>query len=164
MKASILKAIHWNDKSYRGPAGLPATSGYPFEHGYGHEEWNNSPEMIWQGFRVFHTESTEALVKYSRTGELGMLMFIARGGKKRAVGVAAGVLDNSDDAEKIATDLRLYDRWTELWKLPVCAGAFPKTNQRSCFNGRETSELCGGEQCRPYTIGLRSRSNSTLAK
>lgn len=60
MALFIPKPILWNANNYLAPSGVIATSGYPRETSYGHEEWNNSPRMVLtrgkERFRVFDTE------------------------------------------------------------------------------------------------------------
>src|SRR5262245_43111321 len=117
-KASVLKAIVWNSRGYVEPSGEGAASGYPAEHGFGHEEWNNCPDWHWRGYRIFHTESKERLRTYSEAGQLGMLMISSHNRKQWAVGVAAGVYDNSEeDMALIAAELELEENWRQLWKL-----------------------------------------------
>ncbi len=131
MKASIIKAVTWNSEGYIQPSGDPATGGYPAKRGFGHEEWNNSPAMLWRGYRIFHTEHTNRLLKYSRQGELGILMMVSREKKQFAVGIAAGVFDNSeDDQELIAAELGMYERWRELWDLPLVRQRFGNNQQK----------------------------------
>ncbi len=120
MKASILKAVVWNSRGYVGPSGDGATSGYPAEHGFGHEEWNNHPAWTWRGYRVFHTESQDRLLDFSKEGELGMLMIASHDARQYAVGVAAGAFDNtSEEMSLISADLNLYEKWQELWHLDL---------------------------------------------
>jgi hypothetical protein len=131
MKASIIKAVTWNSRQYLRPSGDQATGGYPAKHGFGHEEWNNSPAMLWRGYRIFHTERRDRLLEYSRRGELGMLMMVSREKKQLAVGVAAGVFDNTDaDRELIADELGMYDKWRELWDLPLVRNRFGNNQQK----------------------------------
>lgn len=40
MPLYFLKPVVWNTKGYKGPSGEKVTSGYPKDHGFGHEEWN----------------------------------------------------------------------------------------------------------------------------
>lgn len=60
MALFIQKPVFWNTKGYQRPSGVIATSGYPQQTGYGHEEWNNSPKILLttstgQSYRVFNT-------------------------------------------------------------------------------------------------------------
>lgn len=120
MKASILKAVVWNSQGYIQPSGEGATGGYPADHGFGHEEWNNNPNWYWRSYRIFHTEYTARLLTYSECGQLGMLMIVSHDGRQWAVGVAAGIFHNSvDDMKLIATELKLEENWRQLWELPL---------------------------------------------
>lgn len=44
----FFKPVVWNSNGYRGPSGGKFTSGFPKDHGYGHEEWNNAPARNYQ--------------------------------------------------------------------------------------------------------------------
>jgi hypothetical protein len=46
MSLYFFKPVVWNSSGYRKPSGARFTSGYPIEHGYGHEEWNNSDTLF----------------------------------------------------------------------------------------------------------------------
>jgi len=118
MKAVVFKPLMWNPNGYRAPGGYPATSGFSKDNGYGHEEWNNNPKWKWGAYRVFHTQSTERLDEFGKTGELGLLMVAAHGGQQYLVGAAVHVFLNSD-AEKalIAKELRLEENWKQPWQL-----------------------------------------------
>jgi hypothetical protein len=58
--AVILKPIVWNTAGYERPRGKRVNSGFPKDHGYGHEEWNNASVTGWseagRDYRPFHTE------------------------------------------------------------------------------------------------------------
>lgn len=69
-RIAVLKPIMWNDQGHTRPAGCPSTSGYSHDKGYGHEEWNNNPDWLWQGWRVFHTEGNETLRQFGCRGDL----------------------------------------------------------------------------------------------
>jgi hypothetical protein len=61
MALYLFKPVVWNEHGYQRPGGARFTSGYPAEHGFGHEEWNNSARLEFfdergQKFRIFHTE------------------------------------------------------------------------------------------------------------
>lgn len=87
--------------------------------------------MVWRGYRIFHTERTDRLLEYSRQGELGILMLVSREKKQFAVGIAAGVFDNSEaDRKIIAEELGMYDRWPELWDLPLVRERFGGNQQK----------------------------------
>jgi len=40
MPLYFFKPVVWNENGYLRPGGAKFTSGYPFENGFGHEEWN----------------------------------------------------------------------------------------------------------------------------
>ncbi len=119
MKAVVLKPIVWNSLNYLRPSGNVGGGGFPSEAGYGHEEWNNNRHNGWDEFRLFHTEAPDRLKEYAQTGELGMLI-IASNGPQYAVGIAVNVYYNNEELrEIISSDLNLYRRWKDIWRLQI---------------------------------------------
>lgn len=115
-KMMVLKPVVWNDNGYTWPAGIPATSGYSYDHGYGHKEWHGRSDWVWNGWKLFHTEAKGQMHAYAADGSLGILMTTMREGRFFAVGVGCNVYENSP-AEKVeiaeALDLKSYadDHW-----------------------------------------------------
>jgi hypothetical protein len=132
MKASILKAIVWNDQHYEKPIGQRSNCKYLKKTGFGHEEWNNHPSRIWRGFRVFHTEFKNRLLNYSVNGNLGILMIASHNGNQWAVGIAANVEHNDENSEMrtIADELDIRNCWKELWSLNVVQQKFNQNRNR----------------------------------
>lgn len=119
-KLVVQKPVIWNDRGYIEPAGRGAASGFPNEHGYGHEEWNANPKWMWRGFKVFHTESKPMMNDAAANGELGMIMTATNEGHFYALGVACNVYLNSPaDMQQIASDLRLKKNGAAVWRLPL---------------------------------------------
>jgi hypothetical protein len=119
-KMVVLKPVVWNDNGYTWPAGIPAGSGYSQEHGYGHEEWNGRSDWIWDGWKVFHTQSKGRMHDYAALGRLGIIMTTMKGGKFFAVGVGCNVYENSDaDNVEIAAALDLLSYKEDLWSVPA---------------------------------------------
>jgi hypothetical protein len=125
-RMAVLKPIMWNDKGYKHPAGCQSNKGYPDDFGYGHEEWNNNPDWLWDGWKVFHTESTRRLEEAAENGELGMVMIASHGRKVYAMGVATNVYPNEkgDEMVRIATTVHKEDDWREVWDLPAVQKCF----------------------------------------
>jgi hypothetical protein len=118
MKHFILKSVVWNDNGYKGPSSCQSTSGYTKDFGYGHEEWNNHPDWIWQGFRVFHAQSKADLSESAKDGNLGILMLASIDGKQHAIGLATSVTPNTEDQMMLqASELNFYDNWEQVWAL-----------------------------------------------
>ncbi len=118
MKAVVLKPIVWNSDDYVKPSGHKARSGFAFDFGYGHEEWNNSNKNIWRDQRVFHTEGTEALVEFSSNAKLGLIPIASFKGNQYALGIATSVTNNShEDMGLISEELSLFDREQDVWLL-----------------------------------------------
>jgi len=119
-KMVVLKPVVWNDNGYTWPAGIPATSGYSQDHGYGHEEWNGRSDWIWNGWKLFHTETKRGMTEYAAEGRLGIIMTTMLNGQFYAVGVGCAVVKNSpEDNAEIAQVLRLTDYADDLWEVPA---------------------------------------------
>lgn len=94
MSLYYINPIVWNTNGYQRPSGVNFTSGYPKEHGFGHEEWNNSPllaiEEKGEKFRVFHTEGlgNELIDDYPE--DIFLLMIASHDRGQYLVGVAGG--------------------------------------------------------------------------
>jgi hypothetical protein len=126
MKACILKPIMWNTNNYISPSGFKSFGGYSAEHGFGHEEWNNNPNWIWRGFKVFHTESKPKLLEYSKDGNLGILMITSFHGNQYGVGIATNVYHNDDEEMLlIADELKIFDNYHQIWEQAIV---------RRCYN------------------------------
>lgn len=131
MKAIILKPVVWNINKYVEPSGHQAASGFASDYGYGHEEWNNSPNNIWRGQRIFHTEATSKLLEYSATGELGIIPIASHNNVQYALGVATNVFHNSkDEMALISEELNIMQRGNELWNLPSVKKCFANNQNK----------------------------------
>lgn len=124
MPLYFFKPVVWNDKGYQKPGGGKFTSGYPKEHGFGHEEWNNADKLQYKEsgrlFRVFHTEGfgNQPLSDYD--GDLFVLMISSHQGKQYLVaiaGAATNLFDKEDERRRLAEKLRVSSLWRDLWKL-----------------------------------------------
>lgn len=117
-KVVVLKPMAWNRLGYLRPDGTQRKNGFVAKYGLGHEEWNGDPNRMWKGFRVFHTEATDRMRNWG-DGRLGIVMTAYKDGGPHALGVAVGVLANTD-AEKtaIVRALRLKEEAAYLWSLP----------------------------------------------
>jgi len=118
MKAIILKPIMWNTNNYIIPSGVPSSSGYPHDYGFGHEEWNNNPAREWRGYKLFHTEVPAGLLEYSASGELGIVTMASFEGKHYAISIAVNVYFNDpEERALICEELDIYQAWKEIWQL-----------------------------------------------
>ncbi|MEA3063984.1 MAG: hypothetical protein QOJ27_419 [Sphingomonadales bacterium] len=132
-KMVVLKPVAWNDKGYVWPAGIPATSGYSKNHGYGHEEWNGRSDWVWEGWKVFHTQAKGRMHRYDADGRLGIIMTTMRDKRFFAVGVGCNVFENSDsDNVEIAEALNLPGYAENLWKVESIQKA--KRGRRADFD------------------------------
>jgi len=104
------KPVVWNSNGYRGPSGGKFTSGFPKDHGYGHEEWNNAPELAYgegaDRFKVFHTEGLGTQDLEAQAGLIGLMLIASHKGQQFLVGVAAGCMPlMSEDERPVRLDL-----------------------------------------------------------
>jgi hypothetical protein len=125
MALYFLKPVVWNDQTYQRPGGAKFTSGYPAEHGFGHEEWNNSTRLDFsengQRFRVFHTEGLGNQPLLNHNGRIFVFMISSLKGKQYLVsigGQATSLLSNEKERRRLAEKLRLDDLWEDVWRLP----------------------------------------------
>lgn len=92
----VMKPVHWNPRGYRQPAGHRATSGYPKLWGFGHEEWNNAPDMTFLKdgvrYRAFHTEPA-ASPSPGVINDHVVFMYASHDRVQELVGVAAKAID-----------------------------------------------------------------------
>lgn len=124
MKACVLKPIVWNNNQYITPSGHYSQWGFVADHGFGFEEWNNSPFMSWRDQRIFHTESVNDAEDFA-DGRLLMIMMANNSGTY-AVGVAAGIIvNNSLDQTQITRELDFLSRADEIWSQPRVQSKFP---------------------------------------
>ncbi|OGG94727.1 MAG: hypothetical protein A2508_04220 [Candidatus Lambdaproteobacteria bacterium RIFOXYD12_FULL_49_8] len=142
MKLATLKPLFWNDNNYKSPSGHRSNGGFPSKYGYAHEEWNNHPFRIWNGFRVFHSERTKLEKKFSLTGELGLLFIGSNQGFQYLLGVAAGVFHNDEEVimPEIIKDLHIKDQWEEAWEQDTVKKAFKK-NKSNFLKHWETNHI-----------------------
>jgi hypothetical protein len=124
MALFIQKPILWNTNHYLAPSGVIATSGYPRETGYGHEEWNNSPRLLLtrgkERFRVFHTEGLGSAPLDENAGQTFVFMTVSHDGIQQLVGIAGNAIGLSQERDKaqrreIVRELSLDDLWKDAW-------------------------------------------------
>ncbi len=124
-----IKPVVWNSEGYRKPSGAKFTSGYPHEHGFGHEEWNNADQFSFSEgadrFKVFHTEGLGNQDTNEQAGLIAIVMIASHASRQWLIGVAAGCTSLLRDEDK-PTRLKLADRLgldsesmaAEAWSLP----------------------------------------------
>ena len=125
MALYFFKPVVWNDQTYQRPSGAKFTSGYPAEHGFGHEEWTNSTRLDFsengQRFRVFHTEGFGNQPLSKHNGRIFVFMIASLKRKQYLVSVggqATSLLSNEKARRRLAEKLRLDDLWEDVWQLP----------------------------------------------
>jgi len=128
MALYLLKPVMWNSAGYQRPAGdASAPKSYPGQHGFGHEEWNNSPRLVFeeqgQRLRAFHTEGIKQAPVAAHAGRIVVFMIASHDRLQQLVGVAANALhlggeDQLAERQRIAARLKVRDMWRDAWQLP----------------------------------------------
>lgn len=139
-KFCVLKPVAWNTENYQAPCGA-RSSGENFvsQFGYGHEEWNNHPSMNYNGRVYFHSEAKGEL--FNADGNLCIILIAAHQGTSYIVGVGAEVAANSqNDRSSIAKILNVYDRWQEIWAVPLVQKKFGGDKQKFLKHWNENYE------------------------
>lgn len=117
-KVVVLKPMAWSTSRFVRPDGTRRNAGYVKKWGFGHEEWNGDAGRVWNGQRVFHTETTERMTAWA-DGRLGIIMTAYKPGVgPHALGIAVGVLVNTvKDKADIFRTLGLASEADFLWSL-----------------------------------------------
>jgi hypothetical protein len=125
MSVYYLKPIVWNTNNYQRPSGVRFTGvNYPAQHGFGHEEWNNSPTLTFQkngeDYRVFHTERFGNQPLDDLAGDIFVFMIASHDGGQYLVGVAGGATSLISDQHQnerniLVNQLGTDERWQEAW-------------------------------------------------
>lgn len=125
MPLFIAKPIMWNTAGYRHPSGVRINSGYPSEHGFGHEEWNNATALAYRedgvAMRAFHTERVGNLPVDDESGSIFIFMYASHDGVQELVGVAGGAtcFINDESARHHLTERLKLDRLrSQAWAVP----------------------------------------------
>ncbi len=120
----LLKPVVWNTKGYRGPSGYGSQDSHPATHGFGHEEWNNAPQMLGvhnqRPVKYFHTEGVGRAPVDDHRGDVIVFLIAAHDGGQDLVGVGgrAEALFASPERTAIADTLGLAALADEVWALP----------------------------------------------
>jgi hypothetical protein len=124
MALFILKPVFWNTEGYVRPSGIRANKGYPAEHGYGHEEWNNAPLLAFSedgtDHRAFHTEGVGNAPVSSEAGAIFVLMYASHDGVQELVGVAGSatcLIDDERQRRHLADRLSLDGLSKDVWSV-----------------------------------------------
>lgn len=132
MTVYLLKPLHWNPDGYTSPAGHRATSGYPSDYGFGHEEWNGAAQMRFQQdgvwFRAFYTNSVGDAALDS-PGATTLFMYSSHDGVQELVGIASRATDISGpNSDSLRAEIRrltgMNDLWRDAWALPLVRRLF----------------------------------------
>ncbi len=125
MSVYYLKPIVWNTNNYQRPSGVRFIGdNYPAQHGFGHEEWNNSTHFTFkedaEQFRVFHVEGFGNQPLDDLAGDIFIFMIASHDGGQYLVGVAGGATSlNSDqhrnERNELVIQLEIDERWQEAW-------------------------------------------------
>lgn len=139
-KLVVLQPLVWNSGGYVAPNGSKSVGGYVSKRGYGHEEWNGNPERVWNGQRVFHSQTKGKMAEYGKAGgRLGIIMTAYSGGRPYALGLATSVVaNNQTEMKTIARALRFKDEGERLWGLESVRKKFG--NRRDRFDSHWKTE------------------------
>ena len=125
MSLFIAKAIMWNTLAYRRPSGVRINSGYPYTHGFGHEEWNNAKALSFRqdgiAMRAFHTERVGNAPVADIAGNVFVFMYASHDGVQELVGVAGGatcLVDDRPRRQELTDRLRLDRLRAQAWRVP----------------------------------------------
>lgn len=139
MALFLQKPVFWNTRNYEQPSGVQATSGFPKDHGFGHEEWNNSPRLRLldrkKGYRVFHTEEVGNAPVDSNFGQNFVFMTASHDGIQQLVGVAANaasLISSRPWREDIVKKLELDGLCADVWEVPQVRECFE--HSKRAFN------------------------------
>lgn len=122
----IQKPIFWNTNQYIRPSGARATSGYPKQWGYGHEEWNNSPRFEFKDsgrdFRAFHTEKLGNAPLLENAGQTFVFLTASHHGIQQLVGIAGNAFGMMDETLRpkrraLAERLDLQSLFDDVWSV-----------------------------------------------
>lgn len=125
MTLIITKPIMWNLAGYRRPSGVRINSGFPHDHGFGHEEWNGSRVLAFRAdgteHRAFHTEGVGNSPVDEAAGSTIVFMYASHDGVQELVGVAGSatclIRDEGQRAD-LAKRLGLYRLGAQAWAVP----------------------------------------------
>lgn len=133
----ILKPIFWNTGGYRHPSGVKANSGYPFENGFGHEEWNNSDRLRFErdevAYRAFHTEGIGNLAEADEA--ITVFMYASHDGVQELVGIAGDATALMAPYKKkqryeLAKRLRVDRLADDAWRILAVQRCFNQSRDR----------------------------------
>lgn len=132
----IMKPVHWNSQGYRQAGGHRATSGFPEEWGFGHEEWNNAAHMVFQrdgvAYRAFHTEPAIGPGPGDDNDHV-LFLYASHGGVQQLVGMAAKAADLTEfpSERKAVRELIAFDRHLEDVLALLRAGRLPTDDAKA---------------------------------
>lgn len=121
MNRYFVRPLFWNSGNYQAPTGAKATSGYPFDHGFGHEEWNNNPgnklQLDGALHRVFYMTDLKPKLEIGDDDNV-VIFFVASQGTQYLLGIASNASEiiGRSTRLRIAKSLRFEGRWREAWE------------------------------------------------
>lgn len=165
MTTYLLRPLHWNPNGYDRPAGHRATDGYPRDFGYGHEEWNGTPEMrfmhegTWH--RAFYTNPVGDAAQDS-AGSTMLFMYASHHGVQDLVGIAGRATDiRGAEFEELRSRIRravgMAGRWKDAWALPLVQSRF-KGDLKKFREHWDANHLSGPTWICPETHALWLRA------
>ena len=139
MTLFILKPIVWNTSGYQRPSGEHVTRGFPKDHGFGHEEWNNATSLRWtnQGtrYRTFHTEGVGNEPVDAHAGQIFVFMYASHNGLQQLVGIVGNATCLIGDRHRtkrlrLARKLRLDNLSADAWAVDRVRQAYGNRRDR----------------------------------
>lgn len=132
MPRYFVKPIVWNDNEYKRPGGGKFNTGYPAEHGFGHEEWINSDDLRFpegnREYRAFFVTGLGNVPVDELAGDMYLFMIASHQKNQYLVGVAGGVtaVPSAKKRNELAKKLNLRDLWKQAWELPSVKERFER--------------------------------------
>lgn len=145
MARFFLKQVVWNTNDYHSPSGEKASKeSYPGEHGFAHEEWNNSPAMEAElENRCIHAFNIQGLGKSGAEESAGanfIFMYASHDRQQQLVGVAGNAVCLSDpERASLAKRLKVQKFWRDAWAVERVRDCYD--NDRDKFMRRWNKEF-----------------------
>lgn len=122
--------IAWNESGWRRPAGKKNTA-HPKTIGWAHEEWNNSPDRLVNGWRAFHTQANSQSVRQVWPNRLALIMtaYHPKLHKHYLVGAACDV-EYANHDKSFKRKLSLFSAWRDAWRSTHIRAKYGNSRQR----------------------------------
>lgn len=126
---------------------MSASSGYPRDHGFGHEEWNNSDQLKFRrkgvDYRAFHTERVGNAPVEAERGHIFVFMYASHDRVQELVGIAGNascLVENSSKREALASQLKVDVLSEDAWNIPRVRQCYEDDRNRFDKDWRQDSD------------------------